>query len=218
MAEGSARAVDAWPLFGLVVRSARLELRLPLEDELFDLLEVGRDVHDPAEMPFGVPWTDKKSPDFEREFMQYHWSTRASWKPTHWVFDLGVWLDGRIVGTQGVRGDDFAVIREVGTGSWLGRQFQGHGIGKEMRSAALSFAFDMLGAASASSGAFVDNLSSVGVSRALGYRENGSESMAPRGVAREHVRFLMTREAWYSRERPPVSVEGFDACRDMFGI
>ena len=48
-----------WPLFDLVVRTPRLELRLPREEEfaaIVDLVDAG--IHDPATMPFFVPWTD----------------------------------------------------------------------------------------------------------------------------------------------------------------
>ena len=41
--------------------------------------------------------------------------------------------DGVVVGTQGIGGRDFAVLREVHTGSWLGRRYQGQGIGTQMR-------------------------------------------------------------------------------------
>ena len=208
-----------WPLFDLVIRTSRLELRLPREDELLELLDVAkRGIHDPDEMPFGFAWTDKPSPQFERDFMQYHWSTRASWKPSAWILDLAVWADGTLVGTQGMRGDEFPTLRTVGTGSWLGRQYQGQGIGKQMRSAVLSFAFDHLGADWATTSAFLDNVTSSGVSRSLGYVEDGRMRLAPRGDARELTRFLMTREQWQSRERPPISVDGVDACRDLFGV
>lgn len=208
-----------WPLYDLVLRTDRLELRLPSEQELVELLGLAKaGIHDPDEMPFGYAWTDKPSPQFERDYFQYHWNTRASWKPELWILDLAVWHDGVLVGTQGLRAENFAVLRTVGTGSWLGREFQGQGIGKQMRSAVLAFAFDHLGADWATTTAFLDNRSSSGVSRALGYVEDGRERMAPRGVARELTRFLMTSEMWRARERPPISVEGLDACREMFGI
>jgi RimJ/RimL family protein N-acetyltransferase len=106
----------------------------------------------------------------------------------------------------------------VGTGSWLARAYQGRGIGLEMRAAALAFAFDHLGADRATSEAFTDNAPSIGVSRSLGYADNGLQWMAPRGVAREEIRFLMTRDMWRSRERPPIEVTGFEVCRDIFGL
>jgi RimJ/RimL family protein N-acetyltransferase len=219
MEDGFQALAAAFPVFGLTLRTERLELRLPREDELVELLGVARaGVHDPAEMPFGFAWTDIASPQFERNFLQYHWRSRGSWSSDEWICDFGVWADGRLVGTQGIRGEKFAVFKSVETGSWIGRQFQGQGIGTEMRAAALAFAFDHLAAARATSGAFVDNAASVAVSHGLGYSDNGAEWLAPRGEAREKVRFLMTREMWQSRERPPVSVGGLDACRDMFGI
>jgi RimJ/RimL family protein N-acetyltransferase len=210
---------DAWPLFGLVIRTERLELRLPTESELVEMLALARSgIHDASSMPFGFAWTDKPSPQFERDYMKYHYSTRANWKPDDWTLDLAVWVDGQLCGTQGIRGEEFPVYRSVGTGSWLGREYQGRKIGIEMRSAALSFAFDHLGAERATSEAFIDNASSVGVSRSLGYADNGYQWMAPRGEPRQEQRFLMTREMWHSRARAPITVSGLDACRDMFGI
>jgi len=211
--------LDAWPLFGLVVRSERLELRLPREEELAELLQLAKSgIHEADYMPFGFAWTDQSSPQLERSFMRYHWGTRASWSVDDWTLDFGVWIGGRLVGTQGMRGERFALLKSVGTGSWLGRRHQGLKIGREMRAAILSFAFDQLGAERATSEAFLDNAASIGVSRSLGYADNGYRWMAPRGAARQEQMFLMTRAAWYSRERAPIRVEGFDACREMFGI
>jgi RimJ/RimL family protein N-acetyltransferase len=219
MDEDRSGLVAAWPLFGLVIRSERLELRLPTESELVKLLELAKTgIHDAEFMPFGFAWTDKPSPQFERDYMQYHWRTRAEWKNDDWNLDLGVWLDGELVGTQGIHGMNFPVFRSVGTGSWLSRVFQGRRIGAEMRSAVLSFSFDHLGAERATSEAFMDNAQSIGVSRSLGYADNGYRWMAPRGIARQEQMFLMTREMWYSRPRADISVDGLDACRDMFGI
>ena len=126
--------------------------------------------------------------------------------------------DGRPIGSQGAWGHAFPVHRTVDTGSWLGREFQGRGLGKEMRSAVLSFVFDGLGARFAESSAFLDNVASNAVSRGLGYEENGRGAFAPQGVSRETQRFRMSAEGWRARPRPPVELEGLDACRAMFGI
>ena len=51
---------DVWPLFGLVLRTPRLELRLPSLERLAELGELAAEgVHDPAVMPFFVAWTDR---------------------------------------------------------------------------------------------------------------------------------------------------------------
>jgi RimJ/RimL family protein N-acetyltransferase len=209
----------AWPLFGLRIRSANLVLRLPIDDDLPGLLDLARaGIHPPDEMPFGVAWTDAAGTDFDRGFLQHHWKWRASWRPEEWSLNLMVDWEGRPVGAQTISGEDFAIHRVVDSGSWLGLEFQGRGFGKEMRSAVLSFAFDGLGARAATSSAFLDNAASNAVSRSLGYAEDGRGALAPRGVSRETQRFRMTDELWRSRPRPPVEIEGLDACREMFGI
>jgi RimJ/RimL family protein N-acetyltransferase len=210
--------IHPWGLFELRIWTERLELRLPTEIELVELLGLARTgIHDPNEMPFGFAWTDQPSPLFERSFMQYHWSTRATWAADNWNLDLGVWLEGRLVGTQSIGAKQFNVLRSVSTGSWLVQEVQGQGIGKEMRSAVLGFAFDHLGAWWAVSGSFVDNPASAAVSRALGYEEDGIEVLAPRGEARELIRWRMTADQWHARERPHVEVGGLEHCWDMFG-
>src|SRR5205823_5162221 len=111
----------------------------------------------------------------ERGALAHWWGRRASWRPDNWHFTGAVLLDGTPVGVQDVHGEQFAVTKAVSTGSWLGREFQGAGIGKEMRAAILHLAFAGLGAEVAYSGAFDDNAASLGVSRSLGYVENGDE-------------------------------------------
>ena len=209
---------SAWPLFGLRIRSEHLVLRLPAETDLESLMAVAKaGIHPPDEMPFGIAWSTVPSPAFERSFLQHHWAMRANWSPDNWMLNLMIELNGEPIGSQSIRGAQFAVMREVDTGSWLGQAYQGRGFGREMRAAVLGFAFDALDARVATTEAFLDNAASSGVSRSLGYEENGRGSLAPEGVARETQRFRMTVERWRSRPRPPITIEGFDACRSMFG-
>jgi RimJ/RimL family protein N-acetyltransferase len=208
-----------WPLYDLRLRTPSLELRVPTEDELVALCAVARaGVHDPAFMPFMVPWTDKPSPRFEREFMQHHWGVRAAWTPRRWTLGLAVFHDGVPLGFQDVGAEDFAVMREVHTGSWLGRTFHGRGFGKQMRAAVLHLAFAGLGAVAARSSAFADNPASLAVSRALGYRDNGVSRDIRRGEPAEHLHVRLTRRRWEEHRYCEVAVEGLDACRDMFGV
>lgn len=207
-----------WPLFDLRIRSARLELRLPADDEIATLAAVARaGIHPPGEMPFGVAWSTVPSPKFEREFARHHWDARAAWSPGRWHLALAVFLDGRPIGAQSLLARDFAILRTVKTGSWLGRAHQGHGLGTEMRAAVLGFAFDGLGAEVAESEAFLDNARSAGVSRRLGYRDNGIGRLAPEGAARDSRRFRMTLADWRSRSRAQVEIESLAGCREMFG-
>lgn len=208
-----------WPLFDLRLTVGSLELRLPTDAELVRLMRVARGgIHPPDEMPFGIPWTDKPSPRFEREFAQHHWLMRGSWAPDNWQLNLAVFVERRPIGSQSMAAKEFAVLRTVHTGSWLGRDHQGQGHGRAIRHAVLALAFDGLGAEVAESAAFVDNAASTAVSRAVGYEPNGFDRLAPQGVARELQRWRMSREAWAERPRPPVGIEGLDACLELFGI
>jgi RimJ/RimL family protein N-acetyltransferase len=209
---------DAWPLFGLRIRSERLVMRLPRESDLMPLMAVAKaGIHPVGEMPFGVAWSTAPSPGFERGFLEHHWGNWAHWGPESWTLNLMVELDGQPIGSQSVRGEQFPIFRTVHTGSWLGQVHQGRGLGTEMRAAVLAFAFDGLGAEAAESSAFLDNVASNRVSRKLGYDENGRGSLAPEGVARETQLFRMTVAGWRSRPRPSVTIEGLDACRELFG-
>src|SRR5687767_1545277 len=216
-AESAATPLEVvWPLFGLRIRSEHLVLRLPTDDDLVALLDLAKaGIHPPDEMPFGIAWSVVEGAGFDQGFLAHHWSARGSWSVEDWRLNLLVEADGRPVGSQSVWGREFPIHRTVDTGSWLGRAFQGRGLGKEMRSAVLSFAFDGLGARFATSSAFLDNAASNAVSRSLGYEENGRGSLAPQGVARETQLFRMSAEAWRARPRPRVEIEGLDACRQM---
>lgn len=210
--------VDHYPMYGLRLATPRLELRLPDPDELARLGELAADgVHDPAVMPFMVPWTDQPPADLPRAVITYHWSLLARVTPANWWIPFAVFRDGEVVGTQEISATDFAVMREVGTGSWVGQRFHRQGIGAEMRAAVLHLAFEGLGAACAISDARDDNLGSNGVSRKLGYAPDGIVRRAIRGEPATFQRLRLERAAWAARSRVPVTVVGLEACLAALG-
>ncbi|HWF17201.1 MAG TPA: GNAT family protein [Acidimicrobiales bacterium] len=206
-----------WPLFDLVVRTPRLELRLPREEEfsaIVDLVDGG--IHDPGTMPFFVPWTDLPAGPRARETAQWMWGHRANWSSSKWTFTGGVFIDGQPVGMQDIGAENFRAVRSVDTGSWLGRAHQGRGIGREMREAVLHLAFAGLGAAEALSGAFEDNAASLATSRAVGYEENGEARGRRRDGSGRALRFRMGRDAWELRRRSDIEIIGLAGCFEMF--
>lgn len=216
-----ARIDDLWPLFGLRLRIGDLELRVPDDDDLAELADLAREpIHDAGLMPFFVPWTDEPEEGRVRGTLQWHWRSRAEWTPGEWRLELVACRDGRIVGTQGVHGQRFAVTREVETGSWVGGRFQGQGVGTAMRRAVLHLAFAGLDARGARSGAFSDNEASVKVSTRLGYAVDGTETKERRGRRATLTRFLMTRERWEEQVAtwPAIEIEGLQPCLPEFGL
>ncbi len=210
--------IDYWPLFGLRITTPRLELRVPTDDDIGSLIAVARaGIHEPSTMPFSTPWTDTPSPRFEREAAQHFWAARSTHTVDEWNLILAVVLDGTVVGVQGLSAKRFPVLRTAETGSWLGRDHQGRGLGTEMRFAVLHLAFEDLGARAVTSGAYLDNLASQRVSEATGYERNGTMDSLRRGRRAEQIRYRITVERW--RAGGPdfdIAVTGLDRCRDLF--
>ncbi|MFF1921533.1 GNAT family N-acetyltransferase [Streptomyces sp. NPDC058221] len=207
-----------WPLYGLRIRTPRLELRLPDLELLDELASVAADgVHSPDAMPFTVPWTDGSPAERGRAVFQHVLASVANWSSRDWSLSLAVLHEGRVVGRQDVMAKDFAVTGEVSTGSWLGLAHQGRGIGTEMRAAALHLVFAGLGAETAVSAAMTDNPRSLGVSRRLGYLPDGLETAALRGAPVTLQRLRLERTRWEEHRTVEVTIEGLDGCRGMFG-
>jgi RimJ/RimL family protein N-acetyltransferase len=206
-----------WPLFDLRIRTERVELRPPNDEDLVVLARLAaQGIHDPATMPFLKAWTDEPSPVLERGLLQWGWRHRAHWTTSDWTLGFAVRVDGEIVGVQDLMAKDFASTREAKTGSWLGRRYQGRGIGKAMREAIVSFAFTSLDATTLFSGGFPDNAASLGVSRSLGYEEVGLSPALRRGVETEVLELKLERAVWEARAHPTVEVMGLEECLDFF--
>ena len=208
-----------WPLFELEVRTARLVLRY-LDDELAsELATLAADgVHDPSWMPFAIEWTDVPSPELERNALRYWWSCRAATSPDQWEINLAVVVEGVPAGVTSIGAADFPITRTFHTGSWLGRAFQGRGIGTEMRAATLHLGFAGFDAERATTAAFVDNAASLGVTRKLRYAPNGTAVSVRRGVAGEQQHFVLTRDVWSQRRRDDIELAGLDGARELLGI
>jgi RimJ/RimL family protein N-acetyltransferase len=207
-----------WPLFDLRIRTPRLEIRLADDEDLHRLIEVAdRGIHDPETMPFSIPWTDDPVPVRHRRSLQWWWSKRAQWTEEEWTFTGVVLVDDAPIGIQDLTAVRFAALRSVTTGSWLGRSFQGRGLGREMRAAILHLAFEGLGAVEAHSGAFHDNAASMATSQSLGYRPNGEQLELRRDRPDRMVNLVLDRDTWMARRRDDIEIDGLQACLDMFG-
>jgi RimJ/RimL family protein N-acetyltransferase len=211
------RAMRHWALFDLRLTTPRLELRLPSLDDMDALADRALEgVHEPGFMPFLVPWTDAPADRLPLATIQHHLEVLSAWRPENWRANFVVVHDGQVIGSQGMAGLDFATTREVSTGSWLGRAWQGKGLGTEMRAAVLHFAFEGLGAESATSSAFVDNPASLAVSRKLGYRNDGIHVRVVQGKRRIDQRQRLVRDDFVCPV--PVEIHGLEGCRDQFGL
>jgi RimJ/RimL family protein N-acetyltransferase len=206
------------PLFSLRVTTPRLGLRLSTDPELLLLLKlIERGVHDPTATPFLSAWTDVASPQRERESLAHWWRLRAQWTPDNWKWSAAVHVDGQIVGVHDVMAKDFATTHHIKSASWFGPDFQGQGLGREMRAAKLHLAVEGLGATRALSGYVEDNVASQKISESLGYVVTGYRDVEIRGRMVRQTELALERSEWESRRRDDIDIEGLDECLELFG-
>jgi len=211
-------AATALPLLGLRIAAGPVELRGVTDDLLGPLAELAiNGVHEPGYMPFFVPWSIAPAEEMPRNMAQFHWGQRAAFSPEKWSIDLAVFYDGRLVGSQGFGTRDFLVTRIGETGSWLGREFHGRGIGTAMRKVICAFLFDHLGAEYITSSAYSDNPASLGVSRKCGYRDNGM-TILKRNDQPATLQRLILEPGNLVRYQHDLTVEGLPEFRRSIGL
>jgi RimJ/RimL family protein N-acetyltransferase len=215
----TATAVEAaLPLLGLRIAAGPIELQGITDDLLGPLADLAVEgIGSPGRPPFLTPWKTEPPQDLPRFFAQYYWRLRAEFSPGRWTAPLAVLWDGEPAGVQELFGDQYLVNRITETGSWLGRRFQGRGIGTAMRQVIAAFAFDHLDAQYVTSAAFSDNVASVSVSRKVGYTENGMDIWAREGKPVPHQRFLLSRGNLVRYEYP-LMITGLAAFRRSIGL
>jgi RimJ/RimL family protein N-acetyltransferase len=202
---------DAEPHRPLRVVTPRLELRSPSDDELRVLAALSaEEIHDPARMPFSIPWTRVEGDERVRNSLEYWADERASATPEKWTLTFMVVDGGLPVGAQSLITEGFPATRSVETASWLVRRAHGRGIGREMRAAALHLAFAGLGAVEARSASFVDNPASRRVSEVCGYEHAGTKVVEREGVPVTQDQWLLTRARWKERRRDDITIEALD--------
>jgi RimJ/RimL family protein N-acetyltransferase len=211
------RARD-WPLFDLRLSCDEITLRPAREEDLPRLAVIQPDDYenDPrAEALPGLGVAQHR----RRLVYQGYWRSWGTWSPSLWCLNFVVELDGVVVGVQSLEAEDFLAVRTVDSSSWLVRSERGRGVGVTMRMAVLGLAFGHLHAQAAVSSARRDNGASLGVSRHLGYRENGvSLNASGQGLVElQHMR--LTADDWDASGRSRhVLVTGFEPCLPWFGI
>jgi RimJ/RimL family protein N-acetyltransferase len=209
-----------WPLFDLEVSTPRLSLRYVTDDlgeELADLAAQG--IHEPDTMPFSEPWTDVPSPELQRNAVRYFWRCRADTTSEHWTLNLAAHdRDETLFGVCTLNAERFPIFRTATTGSWIGRRFQGQGLGREMRQAALHLIFAGLNGGTATTRAWHDNTASLRVTRSLPYTQQGAVQEQRRDRPDTMLAFAMTRQQWQTVHRNDIQLAGVGPVGEFLGI
>lgn len=206
-------------MFALGLTIGALEMAPVRDDDLPSLVSLAQHgIHHPDEMPFAFPWTDAPADELPVSMAKHYWQSRAEFGPDHWGLELVVRRNGVILGIQALEASNFLITRSGETGSWLGRDHQGQGVGTLMRQAVCAFAFDHLGAEQITSGAFTDNPASMVVSRKVGYRDNGCTREKRRDGEMAVCRRLVLEPDTFVRAEHDIVVEGLPAFRRLIGL
>lgn len=211
-----------WPLHGIRLRTADLDLHVMTEGDLPTLLQLLP--HDLQLNPHATTYAglDARA-NRQAVVAQGYWRALGMWSPDDWALPFVVRATGAddrfgdVVGVQWLEGPDWRADRTVDSSSWLVHRARGRGLGRQMRAAVLALAFGALGAEAAISSAVVDNGASLGVSRALGYRDTHRSVLEHSGETLQHVR--LQRGAWEaSGHAHGVVVEGVEPALPLFGL
>lgn len=173
-------------------------------------------------MPFADGWSALPSPERERALLRRHWSNRVNFDTDNWCLSVVVVLDDTVIGCQEVSAEKFMLRRVTQSArSWIGREYQSRGFGKEARAAALRLMFDGLGAHAAVTGVFSNNLISQRLVERLGYERNGRDvAVTGTGGAIDVLKYRLTKARWAetSRAMYDVEIEGLEPCLPFFGL
>jgi RimJ/RimL family protein N-acetyltransferase len=203
-------------LHGIRLRTADLDLRVMTEADLAGLCALLPD--DLSMNPHATTYAGLDDRANRRAVLvQGYWRALGLWSPDDWALPFVVRSAGEVVGAQWLEGPDWRADHVVDSSSWLVPAARGRGLGKQMRAAVLALAFGPLGADAAVSSAVVDNAASLGVSRALGYRETHRSVLEHSGETLQHVR--LERAAWErSGQAHEVVIAGATPALPLFGI
>jgi RimJ/RimL family protein N-acetyltransferase len=209
-----------WPLFDLRLRTGDLELR-PMTEA--DLTQLADELPDDLEQDPAATAYDVADARVRRGIVvhQSYWKYYGTWRPEAWRLNFVVRQGATLIGVQELEGNDFLTLRTVDTSSYLTADVRGQGLGKRMRAAVLALAFGPLEAEAAITSAWHDNHASLGVSRALGYQDNGVSRMQREGTDSVDVlsHLMLPRATWLaSHLGNQVEIEGFEPCRPFFGL
>ncbi|WP_347354887.1 GNAT family protein [Intrasporangium sp.] len=208
---------DVWPVHAIRLRTAGLDLQVMREA---DLPAVVGALPDDVELDPGAPSYPGlgRAANRRAALARSYWRALGTWSPDDWALPFVVRERGEVVGVQWLEGPaPYRRQRTVDSSSWLVPRARRRGLGTQMRAAVLELAFGHLGAVAAITSAYVENAASLGVSRALGYRETHTSVLEPGSRVLQHLR--LDRPDWPAGgPARPVDVSGVAGALALFAL
>lgn len=215
-----------WPPFGLRIYASDtthpgIELRVMRDEDIAAIAGVAAEDIYGADIPdYAFPWLFKPGMNTPAAAAQFRWTNRAQLRPEKWSLDFIVREvhSGEILGTIDARAQDFAMAREIATGSWVFHRFQGQGVGTLIRHAVVAFGLDYLGTQAMTTSWVAQNEASARVSQKLGYQvvSEGEEKAGPQNSSQRHV--IARVEADTYKRPDDLHVEVFGLSQQLLGM
>lgn len=205
-------------MFGLEVRTPRLVLRYPDDEDALALAELGAlGVHDADATPFSIQWTSVPPPHQQRNTLAFLWDQRSTAQREDWHLPLVTVVDGEVAARR--------VCRRC-RGPCFARWAPGHGSGGRTRAGASAPRCGPLRWTSRSPASARcapppvhgrTTRPSLAVTRRLGYRPNGEVRGVGKGEAVLMRRFAMDRAVWEANRHGDIGLVGAEAVAELFG-
>lgn len=136
---------------------------------------------------YAFPWAKGDAETIRRNVVEYQRGVRTTCGPEEWRLECAVIVDKQPAGVVGIGASEWRTRKAAVSGSWLGRRYQGRGIGFTAARGLLRVYFDELGGDEARRVVYPENVASLRVGEKLAYvREEGNV-------------FLLTKEQFRAR-------------------
>ena len=207
-------------LYQIIIKTPRLELRIPNEDEIVKLAELASGgVHKAGKEYYNADWLRVQFPNNKEILSLWIQKDLKNWDIDNWSFLFAAFYQKTPIGMQHIFSKNFVKTRTFGTGVWLGLEYQGQGFATEMGQVVLYLGFEIFGAKEAYAGVWKKNKASLQLLNKLGYIYNGRYIELLNDKPEVNIRMRLTRDVWKKKRLNNIIVEGINKeFLELFGL
>lgn len=209
-----------WLCLTCGVSTPRLVLR-SVTDELRNSQVAARGIHDPAALPFSEPWTAVEAQSCcatSQRPLRYLCVAEPK-NHEQWPLNLAAHDENeQLTGSCSLESEHVPIRRTAPTRSWIGRQFQGRRLGREMCRAAPHPTFVGPARCTCATRAWHDNTASLSLTRSLPYTEERADEEQRRDPTRHHAGVFDGPPRWQTVRRNDIDLTGIEPTLDLLCI
>lgn len=175
-----------WPTDGIIHTEGNVTLKWIDDGLLGELADLAAEGIFPRPYPsYAFGWAKGDAETVRRNVIEYQRGVRTTCGPEEWRLECAVIVDKRPVGVVGIGASEWQKRKAAVSGSWLGRRYQGRGIGFTAARGLLRVYFNEFHGGEARRVVYPENAASLRVGEKLGYvREVGDTFLLTKGQFR----------------------------------